>query len=71
MMKIIIKYFPLCQISKTYGFRKQQTLGFPWWLSGKESACQCRGYGLDLWSGKIPCAAEQLCSHTTTVKLVL
>ena len=30
----------------------------PWWLSGKESACQCRRHGFDPWSGKIPHAAE-------------
>ena len=24
------------------------------WLGGKESACQCRRYGLDLWISKIP-----------------
>ena len=28
--------------------------GLPWWLSGKESACQCRRPGLDLWSGEDP-----------------
>ena len=28
--------------------------GLPWWLSGKESACQCRRHGLDLWSGEDP-----------------
>ena len=71
MMKIIIKYFPFCQISKTHGFRKQQTLGFPWWLSVQESACQCRRHGLDLWSGKIPRAAGQLHPHTPTIKPVL
>ena len=26
----------------------------PWWLSGKEPACQCRRGELDLWVGKIP-----------------
>jgi len=26
----------------------------PWWLSGKESACQCRRCGFDPWVGKIP-----------------
>ena len=36
------------------------TLGFPWWLSGQESACQCRGRGFNPWSGMIPQAAEQL-----------
>ena len=31
----------------------------PWWLSSKESACQFRRHGFDLWSRKIPRAAEQ------------
>ena len=34
--------------------------GLPWWRSGWESACQCRGHGLKPWSGKIPHATEQL-----------
>ena len=32
-------------------------LGLPWWLSSKESACQCRrcrGCGFDPWVRKIP-----------------
>ena len=28
--------------------------GLPWWLSGKESACQCRRYEFDPWVRKIP-----------------
>ena len=28
--------------------------GIPRWLSGKESACQCRRYRFDPWSRKIP-----------------
>ena len=28
--------------------------GLPWWLSGKESACQCRGLEFSPWSRKIP-----------------
>ena len=28
--------------------------GLPCWLSGKESACQCRRPGFDPWVGKIP-----------------
>ena len=28
--------------------------GLLWWLSGKESACQCRRHGLDPWVGTIP-----------------
>ena len=38
--------------------RTKRVLFFSWgWLSGKESACQCRShrrYGFDLWVGKIP-----------------
>ena len=26
----------------------------PWWLSGKESACQCRRFGFAPWVGKTP-----------------
>ena len=26
----------------------------PWWLSGKETACQCRGFEFNPWVGKIP-----------------
>ena len=28
--------------------------GLPWWLSGKESAHQCRRHTFDPWVGKIP-----------------
>ena len=34
--------------------------GLPWWRSGWESACQCRGHGFEPWAGKIPHAAERL-----------
>ena len=30
-----------------------QTSGLPWWLSGKEPACQCRRPGFDPWVRKI------------------
>ena len=39
---------------------KQEMGGLPWWRSGWESACQCRGHGFEPWSGKIPHTAEQL-----------
>ena len=39
---------------------KSHDSGLPWWRSGWESACQCRGHGFKPWSGKIPHAAEQL-----------
>ena len=35
-------------------------LGLPWWLSGKESACQCRRYRFNPWVGKIPWRREWL-----------
>ena len=31
-----------------------KTTGLPWWLSGKESTCQCRRHGLDPWVRKTP-----------------
>ena len=33
--------------------------GLPWWLSSKESACQCRRHGFDLWVRKIPWKRER------------
>ena len=39
---------------------KKDFVGLPWWHSGWESACQCRGHGFEPWSGRIPHAAEQL-----------
>ena len=42
--------------------------GLPWWRSGWESACQCRGHGFEPWSGKIPHAAEQLGLWATTTE---
>ena len=38
----------------------KEIVGLPWWHSGEESTCQCRGQGFYLWSGKIPHAVEQL-----------
>ena len=32
----------------------QSPLRLPWWLSGKESACQCRKHRFNPWIGKIP-----------------
>ena len=43
----------------------------PWWLSGKESTCQCRRQGFDPWSGKISHAVEQLSLGATTTEPVL
>ena len=42
--------------------------GLPWWCSGWESACQCRGHGFEPWSGKIPHAVEQLSPCATATE---
>ncbi|KAF4008139.1 hypothetical protein G4228_019781 [Cervus hanglu yarkandensis] len=42
-------------------------LGLLWWLSGQESACQCRRHPLP-WSGKLPHAAEQLSPCSTALE---
>ena len=47
-----------CLVKLTW--QKFHVLGLPWWHSGWESACQCRGHGFEPWSGKIPHAAEHL-----------
>ena len=46
-------------------------LRFPWWLSDKESSCQCRRQWFNPWSGKIPHAVEQLSLRVTTTEPVL
>ena len=45
-------------------------MGLPWWRSGWESACKCRGHGFEPWSGKIPHAAEHLGPWATTTEPV-
>ena len=45
--------------------------GLPWWRSGWESACQCRGHGFEPWSRRIPHAAEQLSPCATATEPVL
>ena len=47
---------------------KTRPAGLPWWRSGWESACQCRGHGFEPWSGRIPHAAEQLSPCATTTE---
>ena len=57
------------QIKLTWkGDIKDKQVGLPWWRSGWESACQCRGHGFEPWSGKIPHAAEQLDPWATTTE---
>ena len=49
-------------------WQKNGAMGLPWWRSGWESACQCRGCRFEPWSGKIPRAAEQLGPWATTTE---
>ena len=42
--------------------------GLPWWLSGKESTCQCRRHEFDPWFRDIPLASEQLGLCTTATE---
>ena len=51
-----------------YGIKIKLLLGLPWWRSGWESACRCRGHGFEPWSGKIPHATEQLGPWATTTE---
>ena len=51
-------------------WNKKSKHGLPWWRSGWESACQCRGHGFEPWSGRIPHAAEQLGPWATTAEPV-
>ena len=44
--------------------------GLPWWLSSKETTCQCRRHRFDSWSRKIPYAMEQLSPCATTTEPV-
>ena len=48
--------FHHCQVA----WLEHPPLGLPWWRSGWESACQCRGHRFEPWTGRIPHAAEQL-----------
>ena len=47
-------------ISDKIDFKIKTVIGLPWWRSGWESTCRCRGHGFVPWSGKIPHAAERL-----------
>ena len=51
------KSMHMCMKSPT---QKWSWPGLPWWRSGWESACQCRGHGFEPWSGEISYAVEQL-----------
>ena len=54
----------LCIIKKNFFF-----MGLPWWYSGQESTCQCRGHEFDPWSRKIPHSMERLSPCATTTEI--
>ena len=62
-IRILILYYYVCYCCL------KDNLALPWWLSCKESACQCRRHRFNPWSQKNPHALKQLSSHTTTSEL--
>ena len=52
-------------------FTKKEHSGLHWWLSGKESTCQCRRQRFDPWAWEIPLTAVQLGQRATTTEPVL
>ena len=50
--------------SRTIFEVKYHFSGLPWWLSGKESTCQCRRPRLDPWSREDPLEKE-MTTHTS------
>ena len=62
-LKIELAYNPAIPLLGIYPEKtviQKDTWGLPWWRSGWESACQCRGHGFVPRSGRIPRAAERL-----------
>ena len=51
--------------------QKVSVLGLDWWCIGQVFTCQCKGYGFDPWSRRIPQVAEQLSLCATTIEPVL
>ena len=46
----------------------ESLIGLPWWATGPESICQCKGHGFDPCSGKISHSMGQLGLCTTTAE---
>ena len=46
--------------------RGQSSVGLPWWLSGKESACQFRNLGFDPWVGE-DLLEKEMATHSSTL----
>ena len=60
-----LHYISLCDFNLTIEYPK-----VPWWLSGKESACQSRRHGFNPWSAKVPHVLGQLSLCATTIEPV-
>ena len=56
----------MCLYENTLGLKSE--FGLPWWRSGSESTCQCRGHGFDPWSGEIQHGMEPLSPCTMTAE---
>ena len=65
-LKDAIKHFAIAK----WLIQEKTISGLPWWLSGKESAWQCKRLVFDPWSRKITYANEwlNLCTTTTEAK---
>ena len=57
------------QTKKTYIGSYIWKTRFPWWSSGKECACRCRGHRFNSWYRKISHAAEQLSLRATATEV--
>ena len=44
--------------------RAQRSVGLPWWLRGKESACRCTSLRFDPWVGEDPLEKE-MATHSS------
>ena len=60
-MKAQVQEVPLME----YTEKSRDTPGIPWWLRGKESACQSGRRGFDSWSRRIPRTLELLSPRAT------
>ena len=65
----MVYYLPMVYSTKHKSLLKR--VGFPSWLSGKESTCQCRRQRFYPWSRKILLSVEQLRPCSTTAEPVL
>ena len=60
-----------CKAKEITFVLKTTSTGFPWWLSGKESARQHNRHGFEPWPRKIPPAVDPLRLCTATAEPAL